>query len=225
MLASVVATALVLLAPRLTPDGLATSRELLSAQAFLAYGGAALVLLIAGSWAMMRAAKMVSLFLFLASLALLVLTLSCGVSAMVLTAPGLVGNTLRMFALVAAPWAAMAVPAGYGLFAINRARELRGEGGARRTLAYALIAASIGGLALSTWAFRSPRATIDEIAKMSLVPAEARTVAQFRRFAFAIIGARAVANESTATTTSCIVRPSHRGATVAAAVVKPALEK
>ncbi|RLB57820.1 MAG: hypothetical protein DRI90_17510 [Deltaproteobacteria bacterium] len=225
MLASMVAVAVALLAPLLTPDGLATSQERLTAHAFWAYGGAALVLLIAGSWAMVRAAKMVSLFLFIASLALLVLTLSCGVSGAVLTAPGLVGNTLRMFALVAAPWAAMAVTAGYGLFAINRARELRGEGGARRPLTYALIAASIGGLALSAWTFRSPRATIDEIAKMGLVPAEARTVAQFRRFALAIIGARGVANESTATTTTCMVRPIHRGATVAAAVVKPALEK
>jgi serine/threonine protein kinase len=218
VLAAMVAAAIGWLAPRLTPEGLAASHGWLNAQAFWAYGGAALMLLIAGLWTMLRAAKMVSLFLFIASLALLVLTLSSGVSSAVLAAPGLIGDTLRMFALVAAPWAAMAVPAGYGLFAIMRARELRGEGGSRRVLAAALVTACAGGLVLSAWTFRTPRATIDEITKMGLVPAEARTVAQLRRFTLAILGARGIASESTAATTTAILRPVDRGATVPAAV-------
>jgi hypothetical protein len=167
----------------------------------------------------------VSLFLFMASLAQLVLALGCGVSAAVLAAPGMIGGTLRTFALVAAPWAAMTVPAGFGIFALMRARELRGEGGARRALAYGLVACCVGGLALAAWTFRAPRPTIDEVAKMPLVPAEVRTVDQFRRFSVTVMGARAIAIEATGTTAPCMMGPTHRGATVAAAVATPPPKK
>ncbi|MBW2456423.1 MAG: protein kinase [Deltaproteobacteria bacterium] len=225
VLASLLAIAVVFLAPRLSPQGLASLQESFAAQAFLAYAAGAVVLLVTGLWTLMRAAKMVSLFLFIASLAQLLLALSCGASTAVLTAPGLIGGTLRIFALVAAPWAAMAVPAGYGLFAVMRARELRGEGGSRRSLAYGLIACCVGGLALAAWTFRAPRPTIDEVAKMVLVPAEARTVSQFRRFSITVLGARGIAIESAGTTKPCMMRPTHRGATVAAAVATPPPKK
>ncbi len=225
VLASLLAIAVVLLAPRLSPAGLATLQERFAAQTFVVYGAGTLMLLVTGLWTLMRAAKMVSLFLFIASLALLILTLSTGVSTAVLAAPGLIGDTLRIFALVAAPWAAMAVPAGYGLFAAMRARELRGEGEARQPLTYGLIACCVGGLALAAWTFRAPRPTIDEVAKMALVPAEARTVGQLRRFSVTVIGARGIAVESSGTTTPCLMRPTHRGATVAAAVASPPPKK
>jgi eukaryotic-like serine/threonine-protein kinase len=194
VLAVVFGGALVVGTPQLAPDALEDASRRFGPFAFAPYAVAALVvvaaLVMVAGWGM----RLVSWALFLAAAGLTALAGATIAAAGLLGAPGLVPATLQMMALVAAPWAALATVVGLAGFAALRARELRGEEEARllAVLLYVLAALGVGA---AVWIGRGPRAAVDDVARMSIVPAEARMAAAARRYAIVVTGARSLPTE------------------------------
>jgi len=187
----------------------------LGAHAFVPYLAAACLLLLATLWTMVRAAKMVSFFLFAAALGQLVLVAAALAAAALMAAPGLLGDTPRVVTLMAASWAAIAVPAGYGGYALMRARELRGDAGGRKTALALHIAAALGAVVLVVVSATRPRPSLKRVSELRPVSVEARMGKQIRRMALTMLGARALVPLPAAPAVTASARGASAVATVA----------
>jgi hypothetical protein len=83
--------------------------------------------------------------------------------------------------------AVLVATSGYGAM---RIRERWLAGAPRAPMTVTLMVASVAGLGLGAWTVLGPTASSEEISRMLLAPAEARTTAAVRRFAVTVLGAR-----------------------------------
>jgi serine/threonine-protein kinase len=189
---SALVLALALGTPHLTPAGIDALRAAFGPLAALMFAAATLasaVALIAVATAGMRR---ISYTLFAAAIGMTVVTAACAAATGVLAAPGLIGGTFRKAALVAAPWGALAVVLGLAAFALLRARALRADEGSPTFAALLALSSAIGVCAAGYMLVLHPRASLQTISSMPLVPIEEATRNQLTRFAIVTAGRRAL---------------------------------
>jgi hypothetical protein len=215
--ACVLAVVAALLISFVSPQGLVDAERLLGPYAFLYFCSAAVVLLAAGLWIGVHALRWVYFALLATTLGLLLLATCVGIAAAVLAAPGLIGGTMRLLALLVAPWAAAIMPLGFGLHGALRARQLHARKNDRRPF-FAFAGAAAIGVVAAAWVLIGSLPSVDEVAEMPPPPVEAKAVDQVRRFTVIVEGARRLADEPPAT---AVDRPKHGAAAAVAAVNKP----
>ena len=194
----------------LSPPGLATVQRLLGAHAYLAFGGATLLTVVALVVVAAQGMRRVSYTLFLASIGLTVMTAAGVTATAILAAPGLMPATLRKATLIAAPWAVVAVIVGLGAFAFLHARRLRREEEDEQEWSRVLLSSSLIAAAGLVWVLLQPHTRVADVTHMSLVPQQAELRAQLERFAVVAAGAAALRE------------PTAPGAAGSAAAAEPA---
>jgi hypothetical protein len=183
--------ALAAFAPHAAPAKLSAAHLALGSDAHVFFAATALVMVGVVIWLVQHAARWGFVTLFVTALASLALALASGIVAVVLGVPGIVGGTVRMVAVFAMPWAAIAVAVGFAAYGLGRAMQLLRTRGAR-FLGSLFVVMTVLCAGAGLWMVRQPLPTVAAVSQMQLVPVEEETRNRVRQVSATLVGARAI---------------------------------